>query len=128
MPGKKILIVEDENPQLTTVAKRLKVAGYVVMGARDGITAVSTARKKQPDLLLLDLGLPGGDGFVVMQRLQSLLSTATIPIIVISSQDPAKSEEASKRAGAIAYMRKPVDFEKLLKLIAEALGAPELSP
>jgi twitching motility two-component system response regulator PilH len=107
------------------VAKRLKVAGYEVAGARDGIGAISTARKEQPDLILLDLGLPGGDGFLVMRRLQMLISTATIPVIVISSRDPASSEEASKREGAIAYMHKPVDFEKLLALIAETIGAAE---
>jgi DNA-binding response OmpR family regulator len=127
MSGKKILIVEDEILQLTTVAKRLKSAGFEVIGARDGMGAISTARKEQPDLILLDLGLPAGDGFVVMQRLQSLLSTATIPIVVVSSREPAVGEEASKRAGAIAYLRKPVDFEKLLKIITEAIGTPELS-
>src|SRR5271155_3501116 len=113
MSGKKIMIVEDDNLQLTTLARRLKSAGFEVTGARDGLSAISTARKEQPDLILLDLGLPGGDGFVVMQRLQTLLSTATIPIVVVSSYDPGNSEEASKRAGAIAYLRKPVDFEKL---------------
>jgi CheY-like chemotaxis protein len=69
-----------------------------------------------------------GDGFVVMQRLATLLSTAIIPIVVISSRDPSESDEAAKRAGAIAYLRKPVDFEKLLKIISEATGSPELSP
>jgi CheY-like chemotaxis protein len=127
MPRKKILVVEDETVQLTMVAKRLKAAGYDVVGARDGISAISAARKEQPDLVLLDLGIPGGDGFVVMQRLQSLLSTTTIPIVVASSHDPAQNEEASKRAGAVAFLPKPVDFEKLLKVIAESIGSPEPS-
>jgi CheY-like chemotaxis protein len=128
MSRKKILVVEDESVQLTLVAKRLKAAGYDVVGARDGISAISTARKEQPDLVLLDLGIPGGDGFVVMQRLQTLLSTTTIPIVVASSHDPAQNEEASKRAGAIAFLQKPVDFEKLLKVIAESIGTAEPSP
>jgi CheY-like chemotaxis protein len=128
MSRKKILVVEDETIQLTMVAKRLKAAGYEVVGARDGISAISTARKEQPDLIVLDLGLPGGDGFVVMQRLQTLLSTATIPIVVASSHDPVRNEEAAKRAGAISFLRKPVDFDKLLKVIAESIGTPEPSP
>ena len=114
--------------QITMVAKRLKTAGYDVIGARDGISAISTARKERPDLILLDLGLPAGDGFVVMKRLQTLLPKTTIPIVVVSSQDPRDSEEPSKRAGAIAYLQTPVDFEKLLKVIVEAIGTPELSP
>jgi len=128
MSDKKILIVEDESVQLTMVAKRLKNAGYSVVGARDGMGAISTARKEQPDLVLLDLEIPAGDGFVVMKRLQTLLPTATIPIVVVSSHDPASSEEACKQAGAIAYLQKPLDFEKLLKVIAEALGTPDVSP
>jgi PleD family two-component response regulator len=71
MAGKKILIVEDENLQLTALARRLRSAGFEVVAARDGMTAVSTARKEQPDLILLDLGLPAGDGFSVLQRLQN---------------------------------------------------------
>jgi CheY-like chemotaxis protein len=63
-----------------------------------------------------------------MQRLQTLLSTATIPIVVLSSRDLANGEEASKRAGAVAHLQKPVDFEKLLKVIAEAIGTPESNP
>jgi len=98
MSDKKILIVEDESVQLTMVAKRLKNAGYSVVGARDGMGAISTARKEQPDLVLLDLEIPAGDGFVVMKRLQTLLPTATIPIVVVSSHDPASSEEACKQA------------------------------
>jgi DNA-binding response OmpR family regulator len=124
MGAKKILIVEDEALQLTLVAKHLKTAGYEVIGARDGITAISTARKEQPDLVLLDLGLPAGDGFVVMQRLQTLISTSIIPIIVLSSRNPSETEESVKRAGAIAYVQKPADSEKLLKLIADTIGAP----
>ncbi|HUI74149.1 MAG TPA: response regulator [Candidatus Acidoferrum sp.] len=124
MGAKKILIVEDEALQLTLVAKHLKTAGYEVIGARDGITAISTARKEQPDLVLLDLGLPAGDGFVVMQRLQTLISTSIIPIIVLSSRNASETEESVKRAGAIAYVQKPADSEKLLKLIADTIGAP----
>ncbi len=56
------------------------------------------------------------------------VKSAAGSIVVVSSHDPASSEEACKQAGAIAYLQKPVDFEKLLKVIAEALGTPDLSP
>lgn len=125
MSAKKILIVEDEATQLTLVAKQLKTAGYEVIGARDGMTAVSTARKEKPDLVLLDLGLPAGDGFVVMQRLQTLLSTSIIPIIVLSSRNPSQTEQAVKQAGALAYLQKPVNTEKLLKLVSDSIGTPQ---
>lgn len=122
MPGKKILIVEDENLQLTVLARRLKTAGFEVIAARDGLTAISTARKEQPDLILLDLGLPAGDGFVVLQRLQMLINTGTIPIIVVSSRNPKEARDPAIKAGAIAYFQKPADMDALLQCINSALG------
>jgi len=130
MAGKKILIVEDENLQLTALARRLKSAGFEIAAARDGLTAISTARKEQPDLIILDLGLPAGDGFVVLQRLQMLLNTNIIPIIVLSSRTPVGNRDASLKAGAIAYYQKPVDMDVLIKTINETLGlsAPDPEP
>ena len=128
MSGKKILIVEDDNLQLTTLARRLKSAGFEIVAARDGLTAISTARKEQPDLILLDLGLPAGDGFVVLQRLGMLINTGTIPIIVVSSRTPLVNRDAALKAGAIAYIHKPVDIPVLLKAIHEALGISPPEP
>jgi DNA-binding response OmpR family regulator len=128
MSGKKIMIVEDENLQLTALARSLKSAGFEIVAARDGLTAISTARKEQPDLILLDLGLPAGDGFVVLQRLQMLLNTGTIPVIVVSSRTPIGNRDAALKAGAIAYIHKPVNMPILLKAINEALGISPSEP
>src|SRR5271170_4264329 len=113
MSGKKIMIVEDDNLQLTTLARRLKSAGFEVTGARDGLSAIGIARKEQPDLILLDLGLPAGDGFVVLQRLQLIINSSGIPV---------GNRDAALRAGAIAYFQKPVNFDVLLPAINDALG------
>jgi DNA-binding response OmpR family regulator len=130
MAGKKILIVEDEVVQLTALARRLKTAGFEVVAARDGLTAISTARKEQPDLIVLDLGIPAGDGFVVLQRLSMLINTGTIPVIVLSSRTPIGNRDAALKAGAIAYIHKPLDVPILLKAINDALGisSPEPPP
>jgi DNA-binding response OmpR family regulator len=128
MSGKKILVVEDDNLQLTALARRLKSAGFEIVAARDGLTAISAARKEQPDLILLDLGLPAGDGFVVLERLGMLINTGTIPIIVVSSRTPLGNRDAALKAGAIAYIHKPVDMSVLLKAINEALGLPPEPP
>jgi DNA-binding response OmpR family regulator len=124
MAGKKILIIEDETLQLTITAKRLKAAGYEIAAARDGTSAISEARKEHPDLILLDLGLPAGDGFLVLQRLQMILQTAMIPVIVLSARTPEGNKEAVLKGGAVAYLQKPVDTEVLLKAVADALGLP----
>ena len=128
MSGKKIMIVEDENLQLTALARSLKTAGFEIVAARDGLTAISTARKEQPDLILLDLGLPAGDGFVVLERLQMLLNTGTIPVIVVSSRTPIGNRDAALKAGAVAYIHKPVNLPILLKAINEALGISPPDP
>ncbi len=124
MRGKMILIVEDELVQLTMTARILKGAGYEVLEARDGMAAITITRKEAPDLLVLDLNLPLGDGFHVMERLQLLPSTARIPVIVVSSRTREEAEEQARLAGAVAYLRKPVSAAQLLKVIAEILGNP----
>src|SRR5271169_4726594 len=128
MAGKKILIVEDDNLQLTVLARRLKTAGFEIVAARDGLTAISTARKEQPDLIVLDLGLPADDGFVVLQRLSMLLNTGTIPVIVLSSRTPIGNRDAALKAGAVAYIHKPVDVPVLIKTINDALGLTPPDP
>jgi DNA-binding response OmpR family regulator len=125
MSGKKILVVEDEVTQLTSVGKRLKAAGYDVSGARDGMNAIAMARKEMPDLVLLDLGLPGGDGFTVLKRLQLIIQTSMIPVIVMSARDPHGNREEALKSGAVAYLQKPLETDVLLKTIAKALGIEE---
>jgi twitching motility two-component system response regulator PilH len=125
MSGKKILVVEDEVTQLTSVGKRLKAAGYEVSGARDGMNAIAMARREMPDLVLLDLGLPGGDGFTVLKRLQLIIHTSMIPVIVMSARDPHGNRDEALKSGAVAYLQKPLDTDVLLKTVAKALGMEE---
>ena len=94
----------------------------------DALSAVTEARKQSPDLILLDLGLPAGDGFVVMERFKRLPALATIPIIVISARDAYSNQHRAIKAGALAFLQKPVDNVELLAVIRHALGesaAPE---
>lgn len=123
MSRKKILVVEDDRDLRLGLAVRLRDNGYEVVFASDGVTATSVARKEQPDLIILDLGLPGGDGFVVMERLKMLLPTAHTPVIVLTARNPAFEERALK-AGAVAFFQKPVESEALLAAIGSALGEP----
>lgn len=122
MAKKKILIVDDNQDILITLNLRLKASNYDTVYAQDAITAVSAARKENPDLIILDIGLPGGDGFLVMERLKNLASTATLPVIVVSARDPSAIRDRALRAGAVAFFRKPPDNEELLSTIKNALG------
>lgn len=122
MSGKKILIVDDDPHLLLGLAPRLKASSYSVVTAADAISAIAVARNEAPDLIILDLGLPGGDGFVVMERIKNLATLASIPIIVLSAWDPAGNRKRSLDAGAVAFFQKPPDNHEFLTAIRQALG------
>lgn len=98
------------------MTKRLRVV------APDAIAAIATARKEKPDVVVLDLGLPGGDGFTVMQRLKSNVDLMLVPIVVVSARDPLLNEERALKAGAEAFLQKPVENAELLAVIERALS------
>ena len=121
---KKILIVEDDQDIAKALSIRLKNAGYEVSIAPDALTAVETAVKKAPDLVLLDISLPAGNGFTVAERIQSLIPTATPLIFLTASKKPGLREKA-KELGASAFFHKPYQADDLLGAIQLALvGEP----
>jgi DNA-binding response OmpR family regulator len=121
---KKILIVEDDPNISKALSIRLKNAGYDVSVAPDAVTAVGAAVKKTPDLVLLDISLPAGDGFTVAERIQALIPTATPLIFLTASRKPGLRERA-KELGAAAFFQKPYEADDLLGAIQVALaGAP----
>ncbi|HLA73469.1 MAG TPA: response regulator [Steroidobacteraceae bacterium] len=125
MANKKILLVDDDPDVRLAMHVRLKANGYDTFFASDALTSVSEARKNQPDLIILDLGLPGGDGFVVIERLRRHPALSVIPIIVVSARDVSGNQERAIKAGAKVYLQKPVDNAELLAIIRQTLGEPE---
>ena len=126
MGNKKILIVDDDPDVRQGLHVRLKANHYDTFFAGDALSSMSEARKNEPDLIILDLGLPAGDGFVVMERLKSIPSLSMIPVIVVSARDVLANKERALKAGAKAFLQKPVDNAELLKVIRQALGEPAL--
>ena len=124
MGNKKILIVDDDPDVRQGMYVRLKANGYDVFLAADAPSSMIEARKHEPDLVILDLGLPAGDGFLVMERLGTFRALAVIPIIVVSGRDSYQNRERALRAGAKAFLRKPLDNAELLAVIRRVLGEP----
>ena len=126
MNKNKILIVEDDQDMVRAMGVRLRAQGYNLAVARDAIYAISMARKENPDLIVLDLGLPGGDGFQVMERLKSLPDLMLVPVIVVTARDPKMNEELALQAGAYAFFQKPYEPGEFHMAIQNALFSPNV--
>lgn len=126
MNKNKILIVEDDQDMVRAMGVRLRAQGYNLAIARDAISAISMARKENPDLIVLDLGLPAGDGFQVMERLKSFPELMLVPVIVVTARDPKLNEELALQAGAYAFFQKPYEPGELHKAIQNALITPSV--
>jgi DNA-binding response OmpR family regulator len=122
MSNKKVLIVEDDADVRLGYQVLLKAHHYDTAFAIDGVSAISEANKQQPDLIILDLGLPAGDGFVVLERFRAIPSLASIPVIVVSARDVHANKERALKAGAKAYLQKPWNDTDLLAIMRLASG------
>jgi DNA-binding response OmpR family regulator len=121
MDHQKILIVDDDPDLRRALRIRLQANHYDTVQASDGYTAMSVAQKERPNLIILDLGLPAGDGFVVLKRLQDSDTLASIPVIVLTARDPQFNEQKTLALGATAFFQKPADNNELLDLIRATL-------
>ena len=122
MTQKKILIVEDDADQRLALSVRLRSANYSPVFASDGVSAVGAAQRERPDMILLDLGLPGGDGYVVLDRIKAIPHLASIPIAVITARTAEENREKSLNKGVQFFLRKPVENHDLLSVIKAAIG------
>ncbi len=120
MLTRKVLIVEDDPDQAAALAIHLEQSGYTVIKASDTAAVVPMAARESPDVILLDLGLPGGGGLTVLARLRSALETSRTPVIVISGSgvDP----DWVIAAGAQGYFEKPADPDVVIRAIQRVLA------
>jgi DNA-binding response OmpR family regulator len=118
---KKILIVDDERDIVKALTIRLGASGYEVVSAYDGAQGVFLAHKEKPDLILLDIRMPSGDGFSVAEKLKQTSRTTRIPLIFLTGSPEREAEEKALALGARFYIKKPYDPEELLDAVKRAL-------
>jgi CheY-like chemotaxis protein len=119
---KTVLLVDDDNTLLLGTGVRLKSMGYTVYTAKDAISAVSGVVKNRPDVVVLDVSLPAGDGFIVAERLQNLVGSAATPVIFITASENPSLRERAMKLGAAAFLTKPFDATRLADAIEVALS------
>lgn len=120
--GKRILLVDDEQNILMLVKQILEMAGYNVDTASNGPEALEKARKVTPDLIVLDLMLPGLDGYQICGILKHDRLTMKTPILILTARSQPKDYELGMKVGASAYMTKPFEPLALIAKVGELLG------
>jgi two-component system cell cycle response regulator DivK len=116
----KILLVEDNEVNRDALSRRLQRRGYEIVMAMDGVQAVAMTGSEVPDLILMDMNLPGLDGWEATRRIRSIPEVATIPIIALTAHAMSGDRDKTLQAGCNDYHTKPVELPRLLAQI-EAL-------
>ena len=118
----KILLVDDEPDIVETAAFMLRIHGYTVYTASDGLECIEKARCDQPDIILLDIMMPGMDGYEVCRKLKTDNGTKHIPVIMLSAKDNDMTSRAADAYGADDYVIKPFDLPRLLDKLESYAG------
>ena len=120
--AKKILIADDESDVVKILGMRLRANGYEVIGVYDGPSAVELARQEKPDLLILDIKMPGKDGFGTFEDMRTCAETRLIPVLFFSALPPEQAQDKAGQLGAEGFISKSSDPDEILTNIKEILG------
>jgi CheY-like chemotaxis protein len=115
----KILVADDSPLQIQLLRTALEAKGFEVLVAKDALQAGISARRFAPDAIILDINMPGGSGIEVLKRLKNAEKTSRIPVVVVTGNDKPETRQEAIKLGAADFLVKPVDLEKLAKLLAD---------
>ncbi len=121
----KILLIEDNEMNRDMLFRRLEKRGYEMIVAIDGLSGIATAQREKPDIILMDMSLPGLDGWQASRQLKSDNATAHIPIIALTAHAMAEDRDRALAAGCDEYETKPVELSSLLEKINILAAKPK---
>lgn len=124
----KILIIDDDKHILDSTAMILEEAGYTVLKAEDGLRGLLTAKAERPDLIILDLAMPGMHGFEVCEKIKEDPELATIKVIIASGKNFPADKRMAEELGVDKYVVKPVDWDDFKRVVADMLEGVNSSP
>jgi DNA-binding response OmpR family regulator len=122
MPKKSVLIADDSEKLLSALREELQVHGYDVRTCTDAYTVLASAQKQRPDVMMLDIRMPAGNGFSVLERMRKTPELQNIPVIYITGEKSAEVDLKAEQLGARGVIHKPIVLSKLLKLIEAVVG------
>ena len=125
MPSRKVLVIEDNVPNMELAVDLLEVAGFEVLQATDAQEGIALAREEQPDVIVMDVGLPGMDGLEATAALKRDPATQHIPILVATSHAMKGNKEGAIAAGCDGFITKPIDTRSFAKAVAGLVRAKE---
>ena len=117
-----VLIIEDEKLIIVSTQMVLEAAGFRVESATNGEEGITKARDLRPDLVLLDIMMPGIDGWETLTRLKRDAETSEIPVIIFTAREHARGHQKSTEMGAADYFRKPFEPDELIDLVEKHIG------
>jgi DNA-binding response OmpR family regulator len=121
----KVLLADDDRVFVEHISTRLRQQGHAVMTAADAMQAFMFAVREQPDVIMLDVNMPGGAGTDVLRRLKLSAKTMQIPVVIVSAQQDATLETRVRELGATQFLSKPLQFQRLCEALG--VGDPKLS-
>jgi DNA-binding response OmpR family regulator len=116
----KILLVDDEEEFVKTLAERIRIRGFLADISFSGEEALSKLKEPMPDVMVLDLKMPGMDGMEVLR--QAKKRPSSIPVLILTGHGSEKDKDEALRIGAFAYLQKPVDIEVLIEHVRRAFS------
>ena len=119
----KILVVEDDQDINRAITLRMRTAGYDVVNAFDALTGMKVAAQEKPDLAILDISMPAGNGLALAERMRNLAATATTPFIFLTASKRGSLRQRAEELGAAAFLEKPYEAEQLMDAVVGALDA-----
>ena len=120
--ARRILVVDDDPDIVRALSLRLGAAGFEVIAAEDGIEGTFQVVRNQPDVIILDIGLPGSDGHVLAKHLRANLETVDIPVIFLTARTAPMDFKKAQSVGAAGYFVKPYRADELLQKVRQVLG------
>jgi CheY-like chemotaxis protein len=118
-----VLIIEDEKLIIVSTQMVLEAAGFRVEAATNGEDGIAKAKSQTPDLVLLDIMMPGIDGWETLTRLKRDPATANIPVVIFTAREHSRGHQKSSEMGAVDYFRKPFEPDELIELVEKHVGA-----